>query len=91
MWEIIRNAWRNRRPRVIAAILFAGIPTCTGISQPQSEGASVHNVARGSPIEDRVSPAPESLLKRFSNDLNVSVSAHIVTSPGFSNPYVIEG
>jgi hypothetical protein len=79
IWRIIRNAWRNGRPAVVVATLCAGIPIYAGISQPQPNLASVHGVARQDRLEDRVSPAPEDLLKRFSNQLNVNLSAHIVT------------
>jgi hypothetical protein len=79
-WSIIRNAWRNGKPALIVATLCAGIPTYAGISQPQSEVSPIHSVAHQDPLEDRASPAPEDLLKRFSNELNVNLSAHIVTS-----------
>jgi hypothetical protein len=61
------------------ATLCAGIATYAAISQPQSDVASVQDLARQDSLEDRVSPAPEDLLKQFSHELNVNVSAHIVT------------
>jgi hypothetical protein len=79
IWRIIRNAWRNGGPAVIVATLCTGIPSHAGIRQPQSDIAPVRDVAGPGRLEDRVSPAPEDLLKRFSKELNVSVSAHIVT------------
>jgi hypothetical protein len=48
-------------------------------SQVQADVARVHYVERQDPLDDRVRPAPESLLKRFGKELNVHVSAHLVT------------
>jgi len=65
-----------------AAILitfWAGIAAYAGTIQQQADTPPVPNVSRQEQLEDRVSSAPESVLKRFSNELNVNVSAHTVT------------
>lgn len=79
-WSIIRNPWRNGKPALIVATLCAGISTYTGISQTPSDVAPIHNVAHQDPLEDRARSAPEGLLKRFSKELNVNLSPHVVTS-----------
>ena len=93
IWRTIHTTGRNRRPGFNLAVdlnrslrsafilitLWAGIAAYAGTIQQQSHAAPVPNVARQVPLEDRASSAPESLLKRFSNELNVNVSAHIVT------------
>jgi hypothetical protein len=79
IWGVIRNTWRDRKRTVIVATLCAGITPLAGISQSQSNVAPVQEVATQTPLEDRVNPAPEDLLKRFSDQLNVKLSAHIVT------------
>ena len=80
IWRMIHTTRRNGRAAVISAILCGGIPAYAAMIQEQAHLAPAHDVAQD-PLEDRVSSAPESLLKRFSNELNVNVSAHIVT-PG---------
>ena len=80
IWRMIHTTWRNGRTVVISAILCGGIPAFAAMIQEQTHVAPAHDVAQDL-LEDRVSSAPESLLKRFSNELNVNVSAHIVT-PG---------
>ena len=81
IWRMIHTTWRNGRTTVISAILCGGIPAYAAMIQEQPHVAPAHGVARQDPLEDRVSSAPEGLLKRFSKELNVNVSAHMVT-PG---------
>ena len=78
IWRTIRNTWQHRKAMVIMATLCAGIPTCAAISQSESD-VRHHDVASQDPLLERISPAPEDLLKRFSNELNVNVSAHVLT------------
>lgn len=66
---------------MIVATLWSGVLTYAAIGQPQSDVAPVHDAVRQDPLENRISPAPEDLLERFSHELNVNVSAHIVTLP----------
>lgn len=79
IWRIIRNGSRNGRLVLIKTALCACIPTFAGISQPQNDVASVHDVARQDWLVDRVSSAPEAVLKKFSDQLKVNLSAHLVT------------
>lgn len=78
---MIHTTWRNGRTAVISAILCGGIPSYAAMIQERPLVAPAHHVARQDPLEDRVSSAPEALLTRFSKELNVNVSAHMV-SPG---------
>jgi hypothetical protein len=79
IWRIIRSVSRYGSLVLIKAALFAGISAFASVNQPQSDLAPVQEGVRHDPLADRVSPASESLLKRFSRDLKVSLSAHLVT------------
>ena len=95
IWRIIHTTGRNRTPgfnltvdrgmslswAVILITFWTGIAASAGTIQQQSDSSPVPNVARQESLENRVSSASESLLKRFSNELHVNVSAHTVT-PG---------
>src|SRR5579863_6199264 len=67
------------RSAVILMTFWAGIAAHAGTIQQQADTPPSPNGSRQEQLEDRVSSAPESVLKRFSNDLNVNVSAHTVT------------
>lgn len=95
IWRIIHATGRNRTPgfnltvdrgmslswAVILMTFWTGIAACAGTIQQQSDSSPVPNAVRQESLENRVSSASESLLKRFSNELNMNVSAHTVT-PG---------
>jgi len=63
----------------VIATLCTGINPYAGAVQQRSDARTVQNVVRQNRLEDRVSFAPESLLKRFVKELNVNLSAHVVT------------
>jgi hypothetical protein len=65
-------------PAVILATFCFGITAYAGTIQ-QSDVSPLQNIAHQYPLEDRVSSAPEELLKRFSAELKMKLSAHIVT------------
>lgn len=67
------------RSAVILMTFWAGIAAYAGTIQQQGDTPAVPNLSRQESLEDRVSSAPESVLKRFSNKLNVNVSVHTVT------------
>jgi len=67
------------RSAVILMTFWTGLAAYAGTIQQQADTPPVPNDSRQKPLEDRVSSAPESVLKRFSNELNVNVSAHRVT------------
>ena len=67
------------RSAVILMTFWAGIAAHADTIQQKADSPPVPNVSRQEPLEDRVSSAPESVLKRFSNELGVNVSAHTVT------------
>jgi hypothetical protein len=69
------------RSAVILMTFWTGIAAYAGTIQQQADTPPVPNDSRQEPLEDRVSSAPENVLKRFSNELDVNVSAHRVT-PG---------
>jgi hypothetical protein len=91
--RITHRTGRNRRPAfnlaieldmslrsaVILMTFWTGIAAYAGTIQQQADTPPVPNDSRQVPLEDRVSSAPESVLKRFSNELDVNVSAHTVT------------
>jgi len=91
--RLIHTTWRNKRPAfslafdpkisLRSAVIFAtfcvGITAYAGTIQQQSDALPVPNVAHQDPLEDRVSSAPDKLIKWFSDKLNVKVSAHTVT------------
>jgi hypothetical protein len=64
---------------VILATFCVGITAYAGAIQPQTDVPPAQSVAHQDPLEDRVSSAPDKLLKRFSDELNVKLSAHAVT------------
>jgi hypothetical protein len=64
---------------VILMTFWTGIAAFAGTIQQQADTSPVPNGSRQGQLEDRVSSAPESVVKRFSNKLNVNVSAHTVT------------
>jgi hypothetical protein len=76
----MRSARRSEMRTILVVVLGAGITSLFGISQPQSNLASVQEAAPQTPLEDRVSSAPEDLLKRFRDQLNANLSAHVVTT-----------
>jgi hypothetical protein len=92
IWRLIQAAWRNGKhgfnlavgldmclcAAVILATFCAGATAYAGTIKQQSDAPPV---AHQDPLEDRASSAPESLLERFGKDLNVKVSAHVIT-PG---------
>ena len=92
VWRLY-TAWRNRKPgfnpavglnmnlrsSVILATFCVGITAYAGTIQQQSDAPPVQNVAHQDALEDRVSTAPDRLLKRFSDALNVKLSPHLVT------------
>ena len=80
IWRVVRTVGRNGRLAGVMAASCAGIIAFAAISQPQSDVAPMHEVVRQNPLEDRVSSAPESLLKRFGNQLNSNISTHAVTA-----------
>lgn len=61
---------------VILAAFCAVVTAYAGTIKQQSDAPPV---AHQDPLEDRVSSAQEGMLKRFSDELNVSLSAHTVT------------
>jgi hypothetical protein len=63
---------------VILMTFWTGIAAYAGTIQQQSD-SPVPNATHQGSLEDRVSSAPESVLKRFSNELDVNVSAHTAT------------
>jgi hypothetical protein len=65
-------------PAVILATFCFGITAYAGTIQ-QSDVSPLQNIAHQYPLEDRISSAPEELLKRFSAELKMKLSAHIVT------------
>jgi hypothetical protein len=67
------------RSAVIVMTFWTGTAAYAGTLQQLADTPPVPNVSRQEPLEDRVSSAPESVLKRFSNELGVNVSAHTVT------------
>jgi hypothetical protein len=91
--RIINTTGRNRRPAfnlavdldmslrwaVILMTCWTGIAAYAGTIQQQADTPPVPNDSRQVQLEDRVGSAPESVLKRFSNELDVNVSAHTVT------------
>jgi len=93
--RIIHTTGRNRRlgfnlavdlvmslrSAVILMTFWTGLAAYAGTIQQQADTPPVPNDSRQEPLEDRVSSAPESVLKQFSNELDVNVSAHRVT-PG---------
>lgn len=92
VWRLY-TAWINRKPgfnpavglnmnlrsSVILAAFCVGITAYAGTIQQQSDTPPVQNVAHQDALEDRVSTAPDRLLKRFSDALNVKLSPHLVT------------
>ena len=92
IWRLC-TAWRNGKPgfnpavdlnmslcsAVILATFSVGITAYAGTIQQQSDVPPVQNVAHRHRLEDRVSSAPNKLLERFSDELNVKLSAHLVT------------
>lgn len=64
---------------VILAALCAGFIAYARVPQQDSGTLPAQNVAPQCPLEDRVQLAPEGLLKQFGKQLNVNLSAHVVT------------
>jgi hypothetical protein len=64
------------RKAVILMTFWVGIDAYSGTIQQQADTPTVPNVSRQEHLEDRISSAPEGVLKRFSNELNVNVSAY---------------
>jgi hypothetical protein len=65
----------------VLATFCAGMNAYAGAVQHRSDVLTAQNVAHRDRLEDRVGSAPESLLKRFGKELNVNLSAHVVTPP----------
>ena len=92
VWRL-HTAWRNRKPgfipaiglnmnlrwSVILATFCFGLTGYAGTIQQQSDAPPVQNVAHQDALKDRVSTAPDRLLERFSDELNVKLSPHLVT------------
>jgi hypothetical protein len=62
-----------------SAVILATFCAGTAYAGTIKQQSDTPPVAHQDSLEDRVSSAPEGLLKRFSNELNVPLSAHTVT------------
>ena len=92
IWRL-HTAWRNGKPgfnpavdlnvslcsAVILAAFSVGIAAYASTIQQQSDVPPVQNVVHQDALEDRISSAPDRLLERFSDELKVKLSAHVVT------------
>jgi hypothetical protein len=91
IWRILHSPQKNKprlnlvpgvRIGLCTAVLLATL--CTGMNAyvgpvEQADALPAQNTARQDSLEERVSAAPETLLKRFREDLNVKVTSHVVT------------
>jgi hypothetical protein len=67
-----------RKHRILIVMTVSALVVPSAGALQQSEALSVRSPARQEPLEDRVKSAPEDLLKRFRDQLNVKLSAHIM-------------
>lgn len=75
-------AWRDKALRVAIWMFCAAISAVSSYAraiEQQSDDTRSQRIARESPLDERVSPAPESLLHNFDKHLTTPTSAHVVT------------